>query len=328
MRRRNTFVDLGRAALLAWLIPGATSALGAELAPGSWGKRAELIEANSEFAVAETGGTIYVLGGYPANRQSVTTVQIYDTKSDTWRLGPPLPQPNNHGIAAAVEGVIYLIGGQTDPATAYVDTVYALDPKIGRWVEKAPMPSKRSAGVALVLGGKIYVAGGRPPRGNDFAVYDPAVDRWETLPPLPSQRNHTAGAVIGSRMLVVGGRLGGGFQSELTAVTEYFDPASRTWTSGAALPRPRSGINGAMAFGCFHVWGGEHTTGVFPDHDVYDPRAGRWTKLPDMPLPVHGVTGAAFVDGLIRVVGGGTSQGGSSGSKLNQVYRPAIRCDQ
>ena len=46
-----------------------------------------------------------------------------------------------------------------------------------------------------------------------------------------------------------------------------------------------------------------------------------------MPTPVHGVTGASFIDGLIWATGGGLKNGGSSGSRLNQVYRPAIRCE-
>jgi hypothetical protein len=46
-----------------------------------------------------------------------------------------------------------------------------------------------------------------------------------------------------------------------------------------------------------------------------------------MPTPVHGVTGATFAQGLIFVTGGGTEVGGNSGSLLNQVYRPAQRCD-
>jgi hypothetical protein len=46
-----------------------------------------------------------------------------------------------------------------------------------------------------------------------------------------------------------------------------------------------------------------------------------------MPIPVHGVNGAAFVDGLIRVAGGGTAVGGSFGSLHNQVYRPDVSCE-
>jgi hypothetical protein len=83
-----------------------------------------------------------------------------------------------------------------------------------------------------------------------------------------------------------------------------------------------------MARGCFHVWGGEGAqVGMYADHDYYDPRTNQWTRLPDMPLPVHGVNGSAFVDGLIRVPGGGNQVGGSFGTVLNQVYRPMVSCE-
>lgn len=323
---------LPRAAMLTLLAlaPAATLAQAGDPAPGQWGRRAPLIEANSEFTLAATGGRIYVLGGYPRGRVSVRTVQIYDIAADRWELGPPLPEVNNHGMAASLDGVIYLFGGQIDPMTAYVDTVYALDTRQGaaaRWVEKSRMPTKRSAGVAIVHEGKIYVVGGRPPRGHDFAVYDPATDSWEALPDLPSQRNHIAAELIAGRIHVFGGRLGGGFQSDKTAAHEVYDPRTRRWTVAAPMLRPRSGINSVTAHGCVHVWGGEEAAGVFPDHDVYDPRRDAWTKLPNMAIPIHGVTGATFADGLIYVTGGGTEVGGNSGSLLNQVYRPELRCD-
>jgi N-acetylneuraminic acid mutarotase len=303
----------------------------ADPAPGQWGLKAPLIEANSEFTLAATNGKIYVLGGYPSSRNSVKTVQVYDIASNTWTRGPDLPEVNNHGIAAAHDGIVYLFGGQTDPNTAYVDTVYALDtkpgPNAGRRVSKARMPTARSAGAAVVHEGKIYVAAGRPPRGSDFAVYDPAADRWETLPDLPNQRNHIAAEVINGRIHVIGGRLAGGFQSDKTAAHEVFDPRTKTWTVAAPMLKPRSGINSAMALGCVHVWGGEEAAGVFPDHDYYDPRNDRWVKLPNMAIPIHGVTGATFANGLIWVTGGGNQVGGSSGTLLNQVYRPNVRCE-
>jgi hypothetical protein len=88
--------------------------------------------------------------------------------------------------------------------------------------------------------------------------------------------------------------------------------------------RARSGMNGVMARGLFHVWGGEGPAGMFPDHDYYNPQANTWTSLPNMPIPVHGVVGSAFVDGLIWATGGGNNIGGSSGTQFNQVYRPAL----
>jgi hypothetical protein len=297
---------------------------------GEWGTRANLLENQSEFALAEANGKIYVLGGYPPSRVTSRTVQIYDIAADRWQLGPQLPQPNNHGMAASVNGKIYLLGGQfTDDqqgATA-VSTVYELNPATGAWVEKAPMPTARSGGVAVALGGKIYVAGGRVPRGNDFAVYDPAANQWEVLPNLPSQRNHIAGAAINGRIHIVGGRLGNGLSPLKSDAHEVFDPQTRTWTTAAPLLSGRSGINGVVARGCFHVWGGEAPSGMTPQHEYYDPRTNQWTSLVPMPLPVHGVVGSAFVNDLIWVTGGGTQVGGGSGSLHNQTYRPIVSCE-
>jgi N-acetylneuraminic acid mutarotase len=295
---------------------------------GQWGQQAPLIEANSELALAELNGKLYLLGGYPASRQTVPTVQVYDIASSHWELGPPLPQPNNHGMAAGVNGRVYLIGGQTTADTpSYVDTVYELDPGRGTWVEKARMPTARSAGVAVVHGGKIYVAGGRPPRGNDFAVYDPGSDSWQVLPVLPTQRNHITGAAIDGRIHVAGGRQGDGLSPIMTTAHEVFDPLAGNWTTAAPMLRARSGMNGVMARGCFHVWGGEGPGGMFPDHDYFDPRTNQWIRLRDMPIPVHGVYGSAFVNGLIWAPGGGTNIGGNFGSLNNQIFMPTVSCE-
>ena len=299
---------------------------------GVWGSAAQLLENNSEFALAEANGKLYVLGGYPPQmgpNRTKSTVQIYDVASNSWQLGPPLPQPNNHGMAASVNGKIYLLGGQTtddqNGATA-VTTVYEYDPARGTWVEKAPMPTARSGGVAVALGNKIYVAGGRVPRGNDFAAYDAVANTWEVLPDLPSQRNHFTGAAINGRVHFVGGRLGNGLSPLKTTAHEVFDPQTKTWTTAAAMLSGRSGINGVMARGCFHVWGGEGPAGMSPQHEYYDPRTDKWASLKNMPLPVHGVVGSAFVNDLIWVTGGGTNIGGGFGSLHNQTYKPAVSC--
>jgi len=301
-------------------------------ATGEWGRRADLPQPNSEISVAELDGRVYVIGGYPSSRITVATVQVYDTSSDSWSLLTPLPTPLNHAMAAGVNGKLYVIGGQTtsDGAGNFVDTVYEYDPMTVGWTRRTPMPTARGAGATAVVGDRIYVAGGRPPRGADFAVYDARANTWTTLPNLPTQRNHLAAAAIGGKVYVVGGRFEGGFQSPQTDAVEVFDPAANTWATRARLPIPRGGVNGLEAMGCLHVFGGEGNnnapSGVYPDHDVYNPLTNTWTRLGPMPIPVHGVTGAAFVDGLIYLPGGGTSEGGSSGSRFHQVYRPPAAC--
>jgi N-acetylneuraminic acid mutarotase len=300
-----------------------------------WGERAPLIEANSEMAVAELDGRIYVIGGYPSTRSSVATVQVYDVDTDTWRLTAPYPTSINHASAVAVGGMLYVLGGQTNAGgrnnpSRYTSAVHAYDPTAEKWIARAPMPTARSATAAAVIDGRIYVAGGRPPRGHDFAVYDPEADEWTTLPDLPTARNHIAAAAIGGRFYVAGGRFGGGFRSEITAALEMYDPKTNSWTAKRPMSEARSGINGIAAEGCFHTFGGEHPTagpaGVFPHHEVYDPATDRWHRLPDMPVPVHGVTGLAYVGGWIHLPGGGTRMGGGSGGTHHQVVRPGMRC--
>lgn len=294
-----------------------------------WGRRADLLEANSEMSVAEVDGQIYVIGGYPSSRISTRLVQVYDPARDQWRTGVPLPVALNHTMSVSVGGVLYVIGGQTEAGGdgPFVNTVYAFDPRQGSWVTRAAMPTARGGGGAAVVNGRIYVAGGRPPRGNDFAVYDPVIDRWETLPPLPTQRNHVGVVSVGTRVYVIGGRTGAGFETPTLDKLEVFDVTTGAWSSGPAMLKPRGGVNAIAALGLIHVFGGEGNlqaaNGVFPDHDVFDPGRGAWVHLPDMPTPVHGVTGAAFVSGLIHLPGGGISSGGTSGSTIHQTYRAA-----
>jgi N-acetylneuraminic acid mutarotase len=302
---------------------------------GEYGTRADLPEANSEMAVAEVDGKIYVLGGYPSSRQVQTSVQVYDPATDRWELATPLPLPLHHPVVVGVAGKLYSLGGQTDGSDTGRTLEY--DPAgDAQWHDLAAMPTARGAGAAAVIGDVIYVVGGRPPAGNAFEAYDIGDDAWRELPDLPQQfpnRNHLAATAIDGKIYVAGGRYdGGSFSDPITDSLDVYDPATGEWQPAAPMPRARGGVNGIAAFGCFHVWGGEGVnTGapnnVFPDHDVYDPIADEWTSLADLPTPVHGVTGAAFVDGLIYMPGGGTQQGGSSGSTLFQVYRPDMRCE-
>jgi N-acetylneuraminic acid mutarotase len=301
--------------------------------PGGYGRRTNLPLANSEMAVAELNGKIYVLGGYPSSRVPQSTVQMYDPPTNTWSIAAPLPVAMHHPVVAGVKGKLYSFGGQL--ASADTPRTMAYDPAANTWTDLANMPTPRGAGSSAIVGDKVYVVGGRPPAENAFEVYDVAGNTWEILPDLPQtypNRNHIAAAAIDGKIYVAGGRYNGGsFTDPITDSVDMFDPAAGTWSPRARMLRSRGGINGVAAYGCFYVWGGEgaanEPNGVFPDHDVYNPRTDRWTALARLPTPVHGVTGAAFFDGIIYIPGGGTSQGGSSGSTIFQVYRPDVRCD-
>ena len=68
---------------------------------------------------------------------------------DSWRLTTPYPTTINHASAVGINGMLYVIGGQTNAGTPteesrYVSAVYAYDPKTEKWLPRAPMPTARA----------------------------------------------------------------------------------------------------------------------------------------------------------------------------------------
>ncbi len=100
-------------ALIAMLGSAACSLQERKPAYDGWSLAAPLPVPNSETAVAALDGRIYVIGGYPWDRKTVATVQMYDSATDKWQIVAPLPVPLNHVMAAAANGKVYAIGGQT-----------------------------------------------------------------------------------------------------------------------------------------------------------------------------------------------------------------------
>lgn len=300
-----------------------------------WSTGPALIEPVSEQTVVELNGLVYTAGGYPHDRIPVNLVWIFDPRTGRWSVGPPLPIALHHAMGAAVNGKLYVIGGEMNGAgtglpAVFIDTVWELDPAVGEWTAKASMPTARSGGGAAAVNGRIYVAGGRPPRGGDFAVYDPAADGWTVLPDLPTGRNHLAVAAIDGLVYVAGGRFGGGFNSERTDVLEVFDPRTGTWSTRAPLPAPQGGVASVEANGCLFVIGGEGNysdpRGLSDNTEMYNPRTNSWTTLAPMPTPTHGLIGGAFIDGVIYLPGGAVTQGTASASTIHWKYRPEVRC--
>src|SRR5262249_54917250 len=95
--------------------PGIVAALALLLSRSSdsiWTQFAPLLDPNSEIAVAGLSNRIYVMGGYPASRVYVDTVEVYNAADDSWSYSTPLPRAMHHVMAATVDGVLYVIGGE------------------------------------------------------------------------------------------------------------------------------------------------------------------------------------------------------------------------
>jgi len=216
--------------------------------------------------------------------------------------------------AAAVDGIIYAIGGWD--AGPDFSTVEAYDPATDRWTRKAPMPTRRSLSAIAVVDGKIYVIGGILGLTALSAVqaYDPAADKWTWKADMPTARHHLAACVIDGRIYVSGG----GTKSDMIAedfapvpTVEVYDPAADTWTQASDMPRTRMLHSASVVDGKMYIIGGvDFEGGVHPfTVDVYNPARDAWTAARDrLPTP-RGGHAAAVVDGKIYTIGGWNGPG-------------------
>jgi N-acetylneuraminic acid mutarotase len=285
---------------------------------GDWGSAAPLPVGRSEFAATVLDGKIYVAGGFGAE----SAFDRYDPKTDSWESLADLPEARNHLGLAALDGAVYITGGHNHESNSATDTFWRFDVAAGAWQTLEPLPQgPRGALGAAALDGAIYAVGGSSgdlsgPATADVARYDVASSTWAMVASMPTAREHLAVGVAGNRIVAVGGRNGGNEDLALISATEIYDPASDSWTTGAALPVPRAGFGTAGYGNVVIVVGGERFTddngnpdsNAYAAVDAYDAENDTWTELLDLPQARHGMA-AAVVDKLFYAIGGSTVPG-------------------
>ena len=189
-----------------------------------------------ESGAAAAGGKLYVVGGFDAAGNSLTTVWVFD--GNAWSAGPRLPLGLDHASAATLDDHVYVAGGHSfgrDSAR-----FFRLDGSA--WTELAPMRHPRGGHTLLAAANRLYVIGGNNAAANvaPAEVYDPKTGAWSDLPALPVPRNHVAGFVFGFSACAAGGR------SPATTRVDCFDTESSSWVRFPDLPQPTSGA-GATA---------------------------------------------------------------------------------
>jgi N-acetylneuraminic acid mutarotase len=163
---------------------------------------------------AYSEGKIHYFGGLLPDR--VTDVGdhfVYDVNNqeEGWITLAPLPEPRNHLGAAAVNGILYAIGGQFGHDAGVDDQAFlhAYDPQTNSWTEKNDLRSERShfEPGTIVHNNKIIIVGGR--RGSfifdDITEYDPIADSWSELCQLPARLLAPSAKIIGDQLIVANG---------------------------------------------------------------------------------------------------------------------------
>ena len=195
------------------------------------------------------------MGGFVGDHPGGSTeaVWVYDTTTDTYQPGPPLPAPRAAGTAAIVGRMLHFVGGSTRTAGVLDDTDQPthwsldLDAPGATWEERAPLPTPRNHVGSAVLDGRIYVIGGQ--HGNFEAdgqhraveVYDPSSGTWTAVAGLPAARSHAMWSIVSHQghIIVAGGMTNGPVTSNLV---NAYDPVADVWVRLAGLPKPRKSV--------------------------------------------------------------------------------------
>jgi N-acetylneuraminic acid mutarotase len=250
--------------------------------------------------VAALDGKIYVAGGF--NGQAA--FQVYDPATDSWSELADLPTPRAGVAAVALDGMVYVIGGNLGPGwwgdVTGITEVY--DPATGTWSSVAPMPTGRDTLAATVLDGFIYAAGGIHVLGehdweslNAVESYDPITGTWTVRADMRRGRELFSLHAVAGKVMAIGAPI---------PYDEVYDPATDTWEKVPPMPTPRHGAAAAMVDGLIYLFGGEGDLRAPSAYaHRYDPSSETWVELADMPFAVDRAA-ASTVDGKIYVIGG------------------------
>jgi N-acetylneuraminic acid mutarotase len=140
---------------------------------------------------------------------------------------------------------------------------------------------------------------------------------------MSTRRDNAGVAAADGKLYVFGGRTrnaSGSVSDPTLATVEIYDPATGTWSAGAAMPTGRRTMVVSTLRNRIQVMGGELAGdgSAFDVNEEYDPATDTWTTLQPLPTPRHGAA-RGTVNGTVYVIGGGPT-GGSAFTNANEAF--------
>src|SRR5262249_25206818 len=128
---------------------------------------------------------VYILGGAGLGSNVTSTLWRYDPAANSYLTLSPFTTAIDQAAAVLLDGVIYRIGGETDPqelGTTSTVEAYSIDDNA--WMSAANYPIALYGISAIALDGYIFAAGGtsRGPTRDKTHRYDPTIDAWDDGP--------------------------------------------------------------------------------------------------------------------------------------------------
>jgi len=185
----------------------------------SWSQLTTLPRARNRLDAVALGSKIYLISGIGDkklhDKYDLSVVDIYDTKSGQWSVGPDLPIPCHGASAAVLSDKIHVV---------WQEHHWVLDR--GNWKQLASPPAHQLFARLEVVDRKLFAIGGRYSPHQLFS-YDPKEDKWESLANLPLPLNRFASVVANGFIFTLGGE--GQGKDHWSSRVECYDPRSNIW---------------------------------------------------------------------------------------------------
>ena len=293
---------------------------------GGWEQVTELPTWRIGPAAAAVNGDIYLIGGFDIHENlggrapALSTVDVYDTQTNTWHTAANMPTPRVTAQTAVFSDEIYVLGGydRKGPRGAfrYKNNVEVYDTGTDTWGKKRNMPTLRNSFATAVVDGKIYVIGGsihdnkldRHVATGLVEVYDPLTNRWEKRADMPTERGQTDAVVVGGKIYVLGGYTwlrAPGLPERFVRSIEEYNPKTDQWRKLPNMPMLKGWFATVVVDTEVYTIGGlglENERKRIGNVDVYNPSANTWRKIEPMTIPK--TTTPIVVKGMIYAFGG------------------------
>jgi len=216
-------------------------------------------------AILLSDGRVLVAGGVFGNfphYETVEEVEVFDPASEGWTVVGTLAGERFYpGMATLHDGRTLIVGARE---------LTIFDPVSDTLTRAAPLPAEWQAPIAITLDdGRVLLTG--IANAPMTLLWNPADGRWTIAGPTGTLRQLPTATKLPNGLVLVTG--GSDMSGSPMASTEYFDPASLSWSTGSSLTIDRAGHSASLtATGRLFLAGGassSNSSGVTNSAEIF-----------------------------------------------------------
>lgn len=252
------------------------------------------------------GNKIHVIGGENSLDIPVDTHEIYDTTTNTWSIGIPLPAAHGGSGSFVIGNKGYILGGVTS-AMVPGSEVYVYDNTANSWsqVGNLPLPlwlpfigSTTDGTLGYTFGGIISQ---QSLPTNVAYSYNPTTDTWTQLANMPDSLAESHAQYYNGKIYILGGI---NFTGKNQKATYIYDIATNSYSQGTDLLYDAVISSKFINNGKIYLAGGiDNNLYSISNVEIYDIATNTFSRDISLIHSRNSATGA-FCNGHGYVIGG------------------------